>query len=385
MALRHTLQRLNPDLPLFMSRIINPSPPFLPNGAPRETMPPSETLKQSYPHRQRETSPDPDLSELDDESTEIESESESERDAKKRITRRRQAPTKATSTSIGVMCDAYVQESDVPGAPRFIIENLKAETTHRKGNTNVKYLYDALHLLSKGETERFVFDVAAKRRGNPILKAAVDLYTKNVQIPMIDFYILTERATDPLKTIFLKITSPFLRAGGRPFLLPRSLLHKLGETFDLANGSNTKMTFTDVATGSPGGGYKFNLPTYADDFPAEQRVTYAFMVELTDARLRGSITLPTIESSAPGHNPAPAPSAPSAPSAPPAPSASSPPPAAGAAPPAPSAPSAPSAPPALPSVVQSISRTHIPSAKPSRAAPPTPIEKGNFWGLSAVG
>jgi len=307
---------------------------------------------------------------------------------------RRPAPTIATSKSIAVHCDSYVPQSDILQMPRFIFENLKTEATLAKGNSNVKNLYDALHLLTKGETDR-VLNHYKKFRAGKNGKSGVDMIKrweaynkKTTSLPTCVFYILVRRDADPLKSVFLKMTLPFWRMKPNNCLLPKELLRELGATFLLAPGSDTtKMTFTDVTVGSPGYGYKFN------------DVTFAFMVELsilkdgmegdTDdefvpAPLLPTFAIPDIAPSATDlvehvveHNPSllPPPSLP-LPSAP----AIDPP---AIDPPAidpPAASALPLDPPPLdpPPLDPPAIRTE----GPNRAEPPTPINENDFWSLA---
>ena len=438
-----TLERLNPDFDAFMMRIINrlalcdERPPM----RSRRRFPSPQRVKEKRDIDEDRDDADADISgtgadEADEADDDMDTSSEDETAKKPRAARSRVAKVVARPPamakrqkmdhvvsaiakpkSIAVHCDSYVPQSVLPEMPRFIIENVKTEATLAKGNNNVKNLYDALHLITKGEIGRALHHHKKFRAGKcgVIMKKRWEAYKKNVtSLPTCDFYILVQRDANPLKTVFLKMTLPFWRMQPHTnnCLLPKEFLHELGATFLLAPRSDTtKMTFTDVTAGSPGNGYKFNLPVYDDDAEgsSDRHVTFAFMVEIsilkdgtagdTDddfihAPLLPSFVIPAVESSATGlvdhleHAPAPASTPPA--DAPPAdaPPAGAPP---ADAPPADAPPA--DAPPAddppadaPPAAGAALSMPMAASggdlAEPSRAEPPSPINEKDFWSLA---
>ena len=458
-APRATLQRLNPGVDEFLARLINPL-------ALRDVRQPLQSRRrfpspQARVAGQREieaghdsghddsggaSDSDPDSdAEAEDMDTSSDDEFVKKPAARKRRVAKavaRPGPAKgqdkgkgqklgrpvsaiATSKSIAVHCDSYVPQSVLSEMPRDIVENLKTESTHSKGNNNIKNLYDVLHLLSKGEIKRAILEDkeyknfrAGIKKGGVNMAKRWETYKKKIpSLPTCDFYILVHRDANPLKSVFLKMTLPFGRKEPNNCLLPKEFLHELGATFLLAPGSDTtKMTFTDVAAGSPGYGYKFNLPVYDDDAAgssdaagSNERVTFAFMVELSiikdgtvdefiPAPLLPNFAIPVVASSATGLERAPPP--PPAFEAPPAlPPASAPavdppaadPPAAdppAADPPAPDPPAAdpPAAEPgaAEPGAAEPALSGASGGApvEPSRAEPPTPVNEKDFWSLA---
>jgi hypothetical protein len=436
-----TLQRLNPGADAFMARLLS----FM---GLREELPPPLRSHRRFPSPQPRVAGQTWIEEGHDDTGAAISDSETVSDAEteetdsddeigkkhparpRRVRKvvpphirdarnangrgRRPAPTISTSKSIAVHCDSYVPQSDLPQMPRFIFENLKTESTLAKGNSNVKNLYDALHLLTKGETDRVLNHYKKFRAG----RSGVDMtkcwgaYNKTTtSLPTCDFYILVRRDADPLKSVFLKMTLPFWRMKPNNCLLPKELLRELGATFLIASGSDTtKMTFTDVTVGSPGYGFKFKIPVCDASGSSDDHVTFAFMVELsilkdgTDdefvpAPLLPTFAIPDIASSATDlvehvveHNPSllPPPSLP-LPSAPAIdPPAIDPPaidpPAASALPldPPPLDPPAASALPLDPPPLDPppLDPPPLETELPNRAEPPTPINEKDFWSLA---
>jgi hypothetical protein len=227
------------------------------------------------------------------------------------------------------MCVSYVPVTSCVDPPRSIVDKLPENATRAMSNKN---LYDALCILKPGPgvCEPSNMNLGTKRKNTAAYYVAAAAYEREFPTPPTgDFYIILRSAIDPLqyssadpKQSFVKVTGRFQTPGtSGHFRLPSSLLNLLGKIF-VVKGNNTVMKFTDVSTGSPGHGYKFDVRGPIDGTPS-----FAFMVEVKAQMQRGYVVpgpASALRDAAPGPAsalrdaaPAPAPPAPPAPAPPP--------------------------------------------------------------------